>query len=207
MQRLKTGRRIAVPVGARHPYPRGHGAGALATSPSNPLCRFGHDLRNGAIQRGGDCFPPGGGRGLPPDRLNLLGACMLAEAALLDGRRATTHWFHALTFRARLPAVVLDEDPIFINDGPVWTPVGASEWKVGEEAGSAASAPTPSRQAGSQNCRRACFCNALMKATRRITSPGTRRPMARLEYTASSERADQSRPRGQVPPVDYIPFA
>jgi transcriptional regulator GlxA family with amidase domain len=54
------------------------------------------------------------------------GAFMLAEAGLLDGRRATTHWFHAATFRARFPAVQLEEDRIFINDGPVWTSAGMS---------------------------------------------------------------------------------
>lgn len=54
------------------------------------------------------------------------GAFTLAEAGLLDGRRATTHWFHAASFRARFPAVVLEEDRIYINDGPVWTSAGMS---------------------------------------------------------------------------------
>jgi transcriptional regulator GlxA family with amidase domain len=53
-----------------------------------------------------------------------LGAFVLAEAGLLDGRRATTHWMHAGELRARYPNVRVEEDRIFIADGPVWTSVG-----------------------------------------------------------------------------------
>jgi hypothetical protein len=49
---------------------------------------------------------------------------MLAEAGLLDGRRATTHWFHARALRAAYPKVRMEEDRIFINDGPIWTSAG-----------------------------------------------------------------------------------
>src|SRR5229473_1466872 len=52
------------------------------------------------------------------------GAFVLAEAGLLDGRRATMHWAHAADFRARFPDVRTDEDRIFINDGPIWTSAG-----------------------------------------------------------------------------------
>jgi transcriptional regulator GlxA family with amidase domain len=52
------------------------------------------------------------------------GAFVLAEAGLLDGRRATMHWAHASEFRARFPHVVTEEDRIFINDGPIWTSAG-----------------------------------------------------------------------------------
>ncbi|WP_244830931.1 GlxA family transcriptional regulator [Caballeronia sp. TF1N1] len=52
------------------------------------------------------------------------GAFVLAEAGLLDGRRATMHWAHAPEFRARFADVTTDEDRIFINDGPVWTSAG-----------------------------------------------------------------------------------
>lgn len=52
------------------------------------------------------------------------GAFVLAEAGLLNGRRATMHWAHASEFRARFPNVVTQEDRIFINDGPVWTSAG-----------------------------------------------------------------------------------
>ncbi|MFP3248177.1 MAG: GlxA family transcriptional regulator [Paraburkholderia sp.] len=52
------------------------------------------------------------------------GAFNLAQAGLLDGRRATTHWFFAARLRADYPAVKLEEDRIFIIDGPVWTSAG-----------------------------------------------------------------------------------
>jgi transcriptional regulator GlxA family with amidase domain len=54
------------------------------------------------------------------------GAFILAEAGLLDGRRATTHWFHARAFQARFPEVRVEEDRIFIIDGPIWTSAGMS---------------------------------------------------------------------------------
>ncbi|GGF09237.1 AraC family transcriptional regulator [Aliidongia dinghuensis] len=52
------------------------------------------------------------------------GAFVLAEADLLDGRRATTHWFHARALQAQYPKVKMEEDRIFIADGPVWTSAG-----------------------------------------------------------------------------------
>lgn len=52
------------------------------------------------------------------------GAFILAEAGLLDGRRATTHWYRARELQARFPKVKVDEDRIFIIDGPVWTSAG-----------------------------------------------------------------------------------
>ena len=52
------------------------------------------------------------------------GAFVLAEAGILDGRRATTHWLHARELHARFPAVRVEDDRIFIKDGPVWTSAG-----------------------------------------------------------------------------------
>src|SRR6478609_9988480 len=54
------------------------------------------------------------------------GAFVLAEAGLLDGRHATTHWRYARELQARFPKVKVDEDRIFINDGPIWTSAGMS---------------------------------------------------------------------------------
>ncbi|MEB0091728.1 GlxA family transcriptional regulator [Pseudomonas sp. CCI4.2] len=54
------------------------------------------------------------------------GAFVLAEAGLLDGRRATTHWFHARALQQAYPNVKMEEDRIFIVDGPIWTSAGAS---------------------------------------------------------------------------------
>jgi transcriptional regulator GlxA family with amidase domain len=52
------------------------------------------------------------------------GAFVLAEAGLLDGRRATTHWMHARDLQRAYPKARVDEDRIFINDGPIWTSAG-----------------------------------------------------------------------------------
>jgi transcriptional regulator GlxA family with amidase domain len=52
------------------------------------------------------------------------GAYVLAQAGLLDGRRATTHWLQASSFRARYPMVRMEEDRIFVVDGPIWTSAG-----------------------------------------------------------------------------------
>jgi transcriptional regulator GlxA family with amidase domain len=52
------------------------------------------------------------------------GAFGLADAGLLDGRRATTHWAFAQELQKRHPAVKVQPDRIFINDGPVWTSAG-----------------------------------------------------------------------------------
>ncbi|GGD75704.1 MULTISPECIES: GlxA family transcriptional regulator [Rhizobium] len=54
------------------------------------------------------------------------GAFVLAEAGLLDGRTATTHWAHAPNLRFRFPKVTVDEDRIFIRDGNIWTSAGMS---------------------------------------------------------------------------------
>ncbi|CAL74398.1 putative bifunctional protein: class I glutamine amidotransferase-like (N-terminal), transcriptional regulator protein AraC/XylS family (C-terminal) [Bradyrhizobium sp. ORS 278] len=52
------------------------------------------------------------------------GAFLLAEAGLLDGRSATTHWAHAAELQQRFPSVKVDDDRIFIADGNIWTSAG-----------------------------------------------------------------------------------
>jgi transcriptional regulator GlxA family with amidase domain len=54
------------------------------------------------------------------------GAFLLAEAGLLDGRRATTHWLVAGELATRYPEVTVDADPIYVADGKVWTSAGVS---------------------------------------------------------------------------------
>jgi len=54
------------------------------------------------------------------------GAFVLAEAGLLDGRRATTHWYFARALEKAYPRVKMEEDRIFIVDGPIWTSAGMS---------------------------------------------------------------------------------
>jgi transcriptional regulator GlxA family with amidase domain len=55
-----------------------------------------------------------------------LGAFVLAEAGLLDGREATTHWNFADTFAARYPAVLLDPDVLYVDHGDVLTSAGTA---------------------------------------------------------------------------------
>jgi transcriptional regulator GlxA family with amidase domain len=52
------------------------------------------------------------------------GAFFLADAGVLDGRRATTHWYVARELRKRYPNIRMEEDRIFIIDGSVWTSAG-----------------------------------------------------------------------------------
>jgi len=52
------------------------------------------------------------------------GAFVLAEAGLLDGRAATTHWFACSTLAQRYPSVAVHPDRIFVNDGVVSTSAG-----------------------------------------------------------------------------------
>ena len=52
------------------------------------------------------------------------GAYILAEAVLLDGRRATTHWQRCPDFARRYPKIRLEPDRIFVRDGPIWTSAG-----------------------------------------------------------------------------------
>ena len=52
------------------------------------------------------------------------GAYVLAEAGLLDGKRATTHWNRTADFARRYPKVKLEPDRIYVRDGAVWTSAG-----------------------------------------------------------------------------------
>ncbi|MFE9406579.1 GlxA family transcriptional regulator [Streptomyces sp. NPDC006530] len=54
------------------------------------------------------------------------GAFTLAEAGILDGRRATAHWQWADAFRARFPAVRLESDVLFVDDGDILTSAGST---------------------------------------------------------------------------------
>ena len=54
------------------------------------------------------------------------GSLILAEASLLDGRRATSHWDVVGELARRYPAVTVEADPIYIQDGHVWTSAGVT---------------------------------------------------------------------------------
>lgn len=53
-----------------------------------------------------------------------IGAFVLAEAGILNGRRATTHWAFARELKRRYPRVSVEDDRVFITDGHVWTSAG-----------------------------------------------------------------------------------
>ncbi len=52
------------------------------------------------------------------------GAYLLAEAGLLDGKRATTHWSRSDDFQRRYPNIRLEPDRIFVRQGEIWTSAG-----------------------------------------------------------------------------------
>lgn len=52
------------------------------------------------------------------------GGFILAAAGVLDNRRATTHWAFASALQSHYPDVQVEEDRIFIVDGPFWTSAG-----------------------------------------------------------------------------------
>ncbi|MDH0893846.1 MULTISPECIES: helix-turn-helix domain-containing protein [unclassified Pseudomonas] len=55
-----------------------------------------------------------------------LGAYVLAEAGLLDGRRATTHWAWARDFAKRFPKVTVDADVLYLDDAGLLTSAGTA---------------------------------------------------------------------------------
>ncbi|RQS07962.1 GlxA family transcriptional regulator [Burkholderia sp. Bp9002] len=54
------------------------------------------------------------------------GAFLLAEAGLLDGRHAVTHWTRCDELAARYPRIRVEADPIFIREGALWTSAGVT---------------------------------------------------------------------------------
>jgi transcriptional regulator GlxA family with amidase domain len=52
------------------------------------------------------------------------GTFVLAEAGLLNGRRATTHWVRTRQFLSAYPKVKLEPDQIFVRDGNIWSSAG-----------------------------------------------------------------------------------
>ncbi|MCS7477349.1 GlxA family transcriptional regulator [Umezawaea endophytica] len=69
-------------------------------------------------------------RGLAPGARRIASVCtgafVLAEAGLLDGRRATTHWRHTATLAHRYPRITVEPDAIHVGDGRVFSSAGVS---------------------------------------------------------------------------------
>jgi len=55
-----------------------------------------------------------------------VGAFLLAEAGLLNGRRATAHWKFGRELAARYPGVRVEHDPLWVKDGNIYTSAGIS---------------------------------------------------------------------------------
>ena len=106
---------------------------------------FGMTVQTQAFDRPAfDTLLIGGGVGIPESTPALLaflreapqasrrvaaictGAFLLAQAGLLDGRRATTHWLLARELQQHFPSVKVEEDRIFLIDGSIWTSAGMS---------------------------------------------------------------------------------
>lgn len=54
------------------------------------------------------------------------GAFILAAAGLLDGARATTHWLAAPEFSSRYPAIDVDPNVLYVDNGNLLTSAGAA---------------------------------------------------------------------------------
>jgi transcriptional regulator GlxA family with amidase domain len=54
------------------------------------------------------------------------GAFLLAASGWLDGRRVVTHWTRCEQLAQKHPRLRVEPNPIFINDGPVWTSAGVT---------------------------------------------------------------------------------
>lgn len=54
------------------------------------------------------------------------GAFVLAEAGLLDGQRATTHWSNVVELAERYPQVRVDPDVLFVDNGAILSPAGSA---------------------------------------------------------------------------------
>ena len=135
------------------------------------------------------------------------GAFLLAEAGLLDGRRATTHWARVRPLAQRFPTVEVERDPIFVRDGNVYTSAGVTagmdlalalvEEDLGREVAlerrplagavpAAAGRPVAVQRAA----RRASRPSASRSAICRHSSPTTSPPISRSRR--SRERARMS---------------
>ncbi|MEH1129899.1 GlxA family transcriptional regulator [Micromonospora sp. CPCC 206061] len=90
------------------------------------------------------------------------GAFALAQAGLLDGRRATTHWVHAEALAREHPRVTVDANALYVDEGPVLTSAGLAAgldmclYLVGRDHGQSAAIQrarnmvTPLHRAGGQ---------------------------------------------------------
>jgi transcriptional regulator GlxA family with amidase domain len=110
-----------------------------------------------------------------------VGAFILGEAGLLDGRRATTHWLFAKDLQRRYPRATVEVDRIFIADGQVWTSAGMT-------AGIDMALSLVERDIGSEKTRDAA--RTLVMHHRR--AGGQSQHSALLELDAKSDRVQKA---------------
>ncbi|WAU05710.1 helix-turn-helix domain-containing protein [Streptomyces nigrescens] len=108
-----------------------HGPEALAEADTVVVPAFGADYDLGAERSAGRLSPAMAGalgRIRPGARVASIctGAFVLAAAGLLDGRRATTHWRSVDDFRRLFPAVELDAEVLYTDEGEVLTAAGVA---------------------------------------------------------------------------------
>jgi transcriptional regulator GlxA family with amidase domain len=128
-------KRFDVRVAGEHDGPMPTTAGVMITAPWSPASLAGAEL----------VIVPGwrlpGGPPIRPAILDLLrrahdngatvvglclGAFVLAEAGLLDGRRATTHWRYLAALSAEHPAIEVVDDALYVDEGTVVTSAGSA---------------------------------------------------------------------------------
>lgn len=54
------------------------------------------------------------------------GAFILAKTGLMNGKRATTHWYFGRALQEQNPEIHVDEDKIFVKDGDMWSSAGVT---------------------------------------------------------------------------------
>ena len=145
------------------------------------------------------------------------GAFTLPTAGLLDGKRATTHWLAADLFRASFPAVHLDPDVLYVDEGQVLTSAGASAgldlclYMVHRDYGAAVAADAarlaiaPLHRSGGQ--AQFILRNQLRPSTLRSAPSWTTCCLDRAGGTSRPDVARHRRPRRGQRPHPQPPFS
>jgi transcriptional regulator GlxA family with amidase domain len=110
-----------------------------------------------------------------------VGAFILGEAGLLDGRRSTTHWLFGKELQQRFPKTHVEIDRIFVGDGHIWTSAGMT-------AGIDLALALVERDVGPEKTREAA--RAMVVHHRR--AGGQSQHSALLEIDAKSDRVQDA---------------